>query len=173
MTEITLSKPETKLLLEAAERGGSLEFAESTKPSSRERILGRLLRDALVLADEAGHHLTQAGYRAVGLRPPRAKRAEGTSAASDAASPRTTKGSLVLDLLGRGEGASLVELTAATGWLPHTARAALSRLRSGGKPLAKGKREDGVTVYRLVPDEPKPARATRKPRAEATIPAAP
>lgn len=36
---------------------------------------------------------------------------------------------LVIDLLARKEGASLDEMIAATGWLPHTTRAALTGLR--------------------------------------------
>ena len=168
MTDFTLSKTETKLLLAATEaERGLVIFPDTTKPSTRERILGRLLRDGLVTASEDGatHHLTPASYQALGLRPPRAKRP--TAAAADAAAPRVTKGTLILELLGRGEGASLAELTDATGWLPHTTRAALSRLRSAGKPLAKSKREDGATAYRLVTEEP--IRRTRKSRVEASI----
>jgi hypothetical protein len=132
-------------------------------------MLGRFVRDGLAIAleDGAGHQLTPAGYRALGLRPPRAKRSSTASAeaGSDAVAAKPpSKQVLILDLLTRGEGASLLELTDATGWLPHTTRAALSRLRSGGKALAKSKREDGATAYRIVPDEP--VRRTRKARAE-------
>ena len=56
---------------------------------------------------------------------------------------------MVAELLRREEGASLPELIAATGWLPHTTRAVLSRLRSGEQELAKSKRDDGTTSYRL------------------------
>lgn len=172
MTDITLSKTETKLLLAAAEgEGGQLIFPDTTKPSTRERVVRRLLREGLVAALEgdAGHQLTPAGYRAVGLRPRRAKRPD-AAAGADRTVPRVTKGTLILELLGRGEGASLSELVAATGWLPHTARAALSRLRSSGKSLAKSQREGGTTVYRIVPDEP--VRRTRKPKGEAAAQAA-
>lgn len=62
-----------------------------------------------------------------------------------------TKRTLFLALLARETGASLSEIVAATGWLPHTSRAALSRLRSADQPLAKTKRPDGCTAYRLVP----------------------
>jgi hypothetical protein len=55
----------------------------------------------------------------------------------------------------------------ATGWLPHTTRAALSRLRSAGTELARTKREDGITIYLILPPEPAPARRTRKSRGEA------
>ena len=56
---------------------------------------------------------------------------------------------LVKNLLARDEGASLDELIAATGWLPHTTRAALTGLRKKGFAIDKTK-VDGVTRYRHV-----------------------
>jgi hypothetical protein len=71
-----------------------------------------------------------------------------------------TKQALVLELLHRKEGASLAELVTATGWLPHTTRAALTRLRQSGHELQKEKRETGETAYRIAP-----ARVTRSRKA--------
>jgi predicted transcriptional regulator len=65
------------------------------------------------------------------------------------ASPRASKTSIVLDLLRRPEGATLNELVDATGWLPHTTRAALTGLRKKGHVIEKGKRED-ATCYRIT-----------------------
>lgn len=59
-----------------------------------------------------------------------------------------TKSALVLDLLVRNEGATLDELVAATGWLPHTTRAALTGLRKKGHAIERGKRRD-VTCYHI------------------------
>jgi len=64
---------------------------------------------------------------------------------------RGTKQALVLGLLQRKQGASLAELIAATSWLPHTTRAALTRLRQGGHDLQKEKRDTGETAYRIEP----------------------
>jgi hypothetical protein len=50
---------------------------------------------------------------------------------------RVTKQSLVLDLLQRDGGASLAEIVEATGWLPHTARAALTGLRKKGHAIER------------------------------------
>lgn len=162
MTEITLSKAESKILT-AAGGDGRLTLPASMKPTAQERLVGRLLRDKLIAAEESGHTLTATGYQAVGLKPPRFQ------ASGEAGAPRVANGALMLKLLGREQGASLAELTDATGWLPHTARAALSRIRSAGKPLAKSKRDDGATVYRLLSAEPQPARRVRvrKARPEA------
>ena len=60
-----------------------------------------------------------------------------------------TKQARVITLLGRDTGASLIELIAATGWLPHTTRAALTGLRHKGFVLDRGKRADGTTIYRI------------------------
>jgi DNA-binding MarR family transcriptional regulator len=54
----------------------------------------------------------------------------------------------VLDALRRSEGATTAELMAITGWLSHTTRAALTRLRQKGHVLEKGKRDD-ATCYMI------------------------
>ncbi|MGA0597730.1 DUF3489 domain-containing protein [Enterovirga sp. CN4-39] len=161
MTTITLSKTETTILLAAAERGGAIEIPEATKPATQQRLMGRFEREKLIRAEEDRHVLTLLGYRAVGLRPPRQKRTE------DGAPRKASKRTMVLELLGRAEGASIAELMSATGWLPHTTRAALSRLRSAGKPLLKSSREDDTTAYRILVEEPAaPKRRSRAKQAE-------
>ena len=54
----------------------------------------------------------------------------------------------VLGLLKREGGASIAELTAATGWLPHTTRAALTGLRKRGYTVL-AERGPGGATYRL------------------------
>ncbi|MEZ5736765.1 MAG: DUF3489 domain-containing protein [Novosphingobium sp.] len=66
------------------------------------------------------------------------------------ASPRPgSKIGAVIALLHRGEGATLDEMVAATGWLPHTTRAALTGLRKKGHTIEKTKRGD-VTCYQIA-----------------------
>ena len=60
-----------------------------------------------------------------------------------------TKQARVITLLGRDGGATLDELIAATGWLPHTTHAALTGLRHKVFVLDRDKRADGTTVYRI------------------------
>ena len=57
----------------------------------------------------------------------------------------------VLGLLRAETGATLAELIAATGWLPHSARAVLTSLRKRGYQLtlARGER-GGASVYRVA-----------------------
>jgi Protein of unknown function (DUF3489) len=62
-----------------------------------------------------------------------------------------TKIAKVINLLQRDQGAALDELIAATGWLPHTARAALTGLRHRGYEvcLERGGK-DRASVYRMA-----------------------
>jgi hypothetical protein len=86
---------------------------------------------------------------------------ENPSTSVDAGRPRGTKQALIIGLLQREEGASLGALVEATGWLPHTTRAALTRLRQSGHDLQKEKRDTGETVYRIAA----PARVARSRKA--------
>jgi hypothetical protein len=78
---------------------------------------------------------------------------EGTVAASASqAAPKAkaeSKISGVVALLQRAEGATLAEMIAATGWLPHTTRAALTGLKKKGHTIVRDKRGD-VTCYRIA-----------------------
>jgi len=60
-----------------------------------------------------------------------------------------TKQALLLAMLGRKEGATLDQLVEATGWLPHTTRAALTGLRKKGHVITRSKDEAG-SCYRIV-----------------------
>lgn len=160
MTTISLTRTETSILQTAAACEGRLRFAPEMKPASRKRLIGRLLRDELITPSDAPdgqHRLTPTGYLAIGLTPP----------ARTNTACRPNKKVLVLTLLTRDNGATLAELIAATGWLPHTTRAALSRIRSGGQPLAKAARPDATTAYRILP--PSPAAGTRSRRKGETL----
>jgi len=68
---------------------------------------------------------------------------------SNSAPRAGSKAEMVLNMLTRQEGATLAELVEATGWLPHTTRAALTGLRKKGHAITKTSR-DGVTVYQIV-----------------------
>lgn len=63
-----------------------------------------------------------------------------------------SKANLLLDLLARPEGATLQQMVAATGWLPHTTRAALTGLKKKCDTVTSIK-TDGVRTYRLVTGE--------------------
>lgn len=74
-----------------------------------------------------------------------------TAAPTSPAPRRGTKIARVVELLQRDQGANLDELIAATGWLPHTARAALTGLRHRGYDVRLERGENGrASVYRAA-----------------------
>jgi hypothetical protein len=96
-----------------------------------------------------GLYITPAGLTAIGIEPAEVEVPEIAPAPAEEAPARATKSALVLDLLKREGGATLAELVAATGWLPHTTRAALTGLRKKGHAITRGKRGD-ATCYTLA-----------------------
>ncbi len=71
-----------------------------------------------------------------------------------------TKIAKVLELLRRESGAHLRELIDATGWLPHTTRAALTGLRKRGYVVIRGRSEsDAESTYRVEFDLAQPRRS--------------
>ena len=75
--------------------------------------------------------------------------------APSALSPRSgSKIAQVIELLQRSDGATLAELVAATGWLPHTTRAALTGLRKRGYAVGMDRADKARgSVYRIDPAE--------------------
>ena len=63
---------------------------------------------------------------------------------------KLTKAGIVGKLLRRPRGASLGDITAATGWQAHSIRAFLTGLRKKGVNLEREQRTDGATRYRIV-----------------------
>jgi hypothetical protein len=67
---------------------------------------------------------------------------------SAAASPRAgTKQALVMEMLCGKKGATLDALIGATGWLPHTTRAALTGLRRRGFSIERTREEGSDSIY--------------------------
>lgn len=93
-----------------------------------------------------GSFITAAGMAVIGIEP--AVGEESKVAPAGGVEKRATKVDAVLTLLRHPDGATLGDLIAATGWLPHTTRAALTGLRKKGHVLVKGKRDD-ATCYRI------------------------
>ncbi len=64
--------------------------------------------------------------------------------------PPVTKSVKLLTLLQTGTGASLEEMVEATGWRPHTVRAALTGLRKKGHTIEKHI-EGNTTIWSVTP----------------------
>lgn len=82
--------------------------------------------------------------------------ADKTATGADVSSPTQiragSKQARIIDLMSRPKGATLSELIEATDWLPHTTRAALTRLRKRGLFLERVKDEGRGSVYRIKED---------------------
>ena len=87
-----------------------------------------------------GLFITAAGLKAIGIEGEQPGGADGVQATeaqspAPASAPKRQPGgkiAAVLALLQRPDGATVAELIAATGWLPHTTRAALTGLKKKG-----------------------------------------
>ena len=82
----------------------------------------------------------------------RASPDEGGDPARVAAPRDGSKLARVIDLLQRSDGATIPNLTEATGWLPHTTRAALTGLRKRGYAVIRERVGAGDSVYRISDD---------------------
>ena len=78
-----------------------------------------------------------------------ARRAAARTVTTPAPAGKVTKRDQLAALLVRDEGATLDQMIAATGWLPHTTRAALTGLKKVGYAIDSDK-IDGVRTYRAV-----------------------
>jgi len=102
--------------------------------------------------------VTDAGLLAIGIEPVNAKTmssTRGTAQAQPVAKPPTpragTKQALLITMLQRSDGASMEEIVAATQWLAHTARGAISGVlkKKLGLVVTAERIEGRGTVYRI------------------------
>jgi len=133
-TDVRFAKATAALI-----RGGFVEERETSAAADISRTDGDL---------QYGLFITAAGLHAIGVEPADTDHQTFQPDASASAPQRTTKSASVLALLGREQGATLAEMIAATGWLPHTTRAALTGLRKKGHPITRERRA-GETCYRI------------------------
>jgi threonine dehydrogenase-like Zn-dependent dehydrogenase len=61
-----------------------------------------------------------------------------------------SKQALVISMLSAKAGTTIDALIDATGWLPHTTRAALTGLRKRGFSIERLREDGGASVYRIV-----------------------
>ncbi len=77
---------------------------------------------------------------------------------STGAAPRTgSKQALIVDMLSKEQGVTIDALIKATGWQPHTTRAALTGLRKRGFAVERIPHAPGASLYRIA-NRPCPAR---------------
>ena len=64
-----------------------------------------------------------------------------------------SKQALIVEMLSKDEGATLDALITATGWLPHTTRAALTGLRKRGYLVERSRHETKGSIYHIARDK--------------------
>jgi hypothetical protein len=143
---LTLNKGATAIVLKSLLKRNLIAERPGT-------VNGEVWREA-----EDGRRLTLAitdtGLKAIGVEVDDGDDKAGQDEAADGptrSEPKHKAGGkadLILRLLRRPEGAQVAELQGATGWQPHSVRAALTGLRKRGIDVARTKDEAGVTVYR-------------------------
>jgi hypothetical protein len=146
---MTLSDTQLMLLSSASQREDLLvTLPAPPKTGSARTSLSKLLSQGLV--EEVAVTREQPDWRTHCTPESTASQNEAASVGSPSIPRDGSKQALVISLLRRGEGAGLGELAAATGWLPHTTRAALTGLRKKGYALVREKGQSGTSVYRIV-----------------------
>lgn len=153
------------LLVAATNRlDGNLLPAPDSVGTDTDRVdaaVTSLIRRKLAIGSDDGVMITEAGRVAIGASD--SEMPEGSDAVPDNASGDTaptpdvqpgasrsgTKAATLVELLTRRDGASLDDLIAATGWLPHTVRAALTGLRKKGHRISRSN-TNGGSRYQIV-----------------------
>lgn len=166
---INLSDTQAILLASAAQRtnGSVLPLPGSIKPGGgASKAIGVILKYKLAeerqTTDTTAVHrrdgdlsfgifITDAGMATIGV-----DQAAPASEAETARSPATavvakapSKIATMLEMLTREDGTPVSAIIEATGWLPHTIRAAITGLRKKGHDIERIKRDD-ATCYRLL-----------------------
>jgi Protein of unknown function (DUF3489) len=136
---------ERELVREIRVKPGMPVWRRSEEGRSYALIITKLGRTAIKVEDDRESVDTELGAQAS------VSTDKAASAQSEQSTPRRgSKLATVIDLLGRKKGASIEELIAATGWLPHTMRAALTGLRKRGYAIERERSEKGGSIYRIV-----------------------
>ena len=136
---------ERELVREIRAKPGMPVWRRSEEGRSHALIITKLGRTAIKAEDEGESEDAELGVQAS------ASTDKVASAQSERSTPRQgSKLSIVIDLLARKKGAGIEELASATGWLPHTTRAALTGLRKRGYAIERERSEKGGSVYRIV-----------------------
>ena len=179
---IKLTSSHLAILASACSRDDALAIRPSDlKPAAAAKASAKLVELGLVREvrakadmpawreDEQGHStslkILKAGRLAVLAMTPAPEAASTTIGSTASVDPQAigktqvgaakagSKRAMVMALLRRDEGVTIDDLIAATGWLPHTTRAALSVLRKSGLTIVRIRDAGADTsVYRIQAD---------------------
>ncbi|KQQ24113.1 protein of unknown function [Methylorubrum extorquens] len=163
-TAETLSQTQRLILTHAAQHPKQRVLCPDTiKPPTFRASLSVLRTRGLIvdmphaegkLGRQACLIITAEGRAAIGITPPAPAAPEepvGSAPPSGAdEKPQRSKQALLIALLSQPDGATLEALATATHWLPHTTRAALTRLRQRGLAILTVRAAGVSTRYKLA-----------------------
>lgn len=142
MLEAAAKHPQKKLAV----------FPDNLKGGARIKVLTAMLNAKLIEAstEEAGVFVaTTAGLKAIGVTTPATTP---TPVQAQRATQGGTKQAILIDLLKRPEGATLPQMTEATGWQVHTVRGAMAGAlkKKLGLEITSEKQPGSDRIYRIT-----------------------
>jgi len=142
-----------KLMRESRSKPGMPVWREA-EGKNISLVITRAGRDAIKVGDDAkpsdlsDREAMEAG---AAVKTEKASAAVQPEQHSIGAAPRTgSKQALIVEMLSKEPGATIDALIKATGWLPHTTRAALTGLRKRGFALERIPQTPGASLYRIA-----------------------
>ncbi len=142
-----------KLMRELKAKPGMPVWREDEDGRGISLMITRAGRDAIGVEDdtEVSQEATPPVKKHKNRRDAAMASAAQATIASTASRPRDgSKQALVISMLSKKGGATIEALIDATGWLPHTTRAALTGLRKRGFEIERSRDDDAPSVYRIV-----------------------
>ena len=142
-----------KLMRELKSKPGMTVWREDEDGRGTSLMITRAGRDAIGVEDDAGASKEAAAPVA---KQKKAAVAGKASAAKESIAPPSSrprdgsKQALLISMLSAKAGATIDALNDATGWLPHTTRAALTGLRKRGFSVERSRADGEASVYRII-----------------------
>ncbi|TAL81488.1 MAG: DUF3489 domain-containing protein [Beijerinckiaceae bacterium] len=143
-----------KLMREVRSKPGMPGWRQADDGRSISLMLTRAGRDAIGVDDGSVDEAPTAAKATTVTRAASSKKLSPEISApwsTAVGGPRAgSKQAMVIGMLSSKAGATLDKLVEATGWLPHTTRAALTGLRKRGFTIERSSEKGGESVYRIV-----------------------
>jgi DNA-binding MarR family transcriptional regulator len=141
-----------KLMRDSPSKRGMPVWREDEDRRRISLIITRAGRKAIEVAENARAHPQSASNEPMSETDASSGKKRSQNRSGDGVtSPRVgTKQALVIEMLCTKGGATLNTLVEATGWLPHTTRAALTGLRKRGFSIERTREEGADSIYRIV-----------------------
>jgi hypothetical protein len=153
-TKVASSLVARKLMREIRAKPAMPIWREDEDGRRMSLIITRAGRDAIGVADDEGEAELPAATMGNNPKPLDGERPPASSL------PRAgSKQALVVAMLSKDKGVTLADLIEATGWLPHTTRAALTGLRKRGFLVERTHHETKGSLYRIIGGPQAEARA--------------